>query len=489
MGDEIAQIDLNKVLEFYSREDVQDAILFLAKDREVAVRFPNLSYGKRPDILQYRLDILELAKQGALTFDVSEERWRNPLHLAPGMRRTELDSLRQGWDLLLDIDSNNLEISKLAADLVIKALEYYDVPVTVKFSGRAGFHIAVPYESFPDAIEGKETRTLFPEAARIVAAYIADMIKDQLSAAILQKYKIEQLQELSGKKFEELVEQDKNEKKLNPFSLVDIDTILISSRHLFRSVYSINQKTGLVSIPVDKKKILQFNKGSAAMDKVEVDKIPFLDISNAESNQAKQLFVQAYDWAKQAKVKEEEQQELSKSEEVEVPAEAIDEKYFPPCIKHILEGLEDGRKRAMFILINFLVCCGWSYDQIEKRLLEWNECNKEPLSQTILLSQLRYSRQKNKKVLPPNCDNKTYLLDIRACNPDALCRRVKNPVNYVKIRLKQQLEIEKQQNSKRTLTEEKKQQIKETKEKQKLFREEMKKKRGSEKDQEENIKK
>ncbi|MBW3013162.1 hypothetical protein KY325_02465 [Candidatus Woesearchaeota archaeon] len=485
MGDEIAQIDLNKVLEFYSREDVQDAILSLAKNREVAVRFPNLSYGKRPDILQYRLDILELAKQGALTFDVSEERWRNPLHLTPGMRRTELDSLRQGWDLILDIDSNNLEISKLAADLVIKALDYYDVPVTVKFSGRAGFHIAVPYESFPDAIEGKETKLLFPEAARIVAAYLADMIKDQLSAAILQKYKIEQLQELSGKQFEELVEENKNtkEKRLNPFSLVDIDTILISSRHLFRSVYSINQKTGLVSVPVHKKKILQFDKKTAAMDCVVAGQIPFLDISNVESNQAKQLFVQAFDWAKQAKVKEEEQQELSKNEEVDVPAEAIDEKYFPPCIRHILDGLEDGRKRAIFILINFLVCCGWSYDQIEKRLLEWNDCNKEPLSQTILLSQLRYSRQKNKKVLPPNCDNKTYLLDIRACNPDAMCKRIKNPVNYVKIRLKQQLEVEKKQNSKRTLTEEQKQKMKETREKQKLFKEEMKKKRETEKEQ------
>ncbi|MBD3259482.1 hypothetical protein GF371_02510 [Candidatus Woesearchaeota archaeon] len=477
MGDEIAKIDMDKVLEYYSREDVQEAILSLAENREIAVRYPNLSYGKRPDMLQYKSDILELAKQGVLTFDVSEERWSNPLHLASGMRRSELDSLRIGWDLILDIDSDNLELSKLATDLIIKALEYYDVPVTVKFSGRAGFHIAVPYESFPDAIEGKETRLLFPEAARIVAAYLADMIKEQLSAAILQKYSIKQLQEESGKQFEELVEQNEDEKKLNPFSLVDIDTILISSRHLFRSVYSINQKTGLVSAPVDKEKILLFDPDDATIDKTEVGKIPFLNRTNIKSNQARQLFVQAFDWAKQAKVKEEEQKGISKDEKVDIPAEAIEEKYFPPCIKHILEGLEDGRKRAVFILINFLVCCGWSYDQIEKRLLEWNENNREPLTHTTLLSQLRYARQKNRKVLPPNCDNKTYLLDMRACHPDSLCGKIKNPVNYVKIRLKQQINSEKQQKSKRKLTEEQKQRIKETREKQKAFKEKMKKKR------------
>jgi hypothetical protein len=483
MGGEIANIDLKKVLEFYSRDDVQEAILAVSENREIAVRYPNLSYGKRPDILQYKSDILELAKQGALTFDISEERWSNPLHLSSGMRRSEQDNLRIGWDLILDIDSNLLEISKIAADLVIKALNYYDVPVTIKFSGRAGFHIAVPYECFPEVIEGKETRLLFPEAARTVAAYLAEMIRDQLSAAILEKYNIEQLKKMTGKSFEELVSQKGNEKKFNPYGLVDIDTILISSRHLFRSVYSINQKVGLVSIPVDKEKILEFDPQSATMDKVEVGKIKFLDRENVEPNQARQLFIQAFDWAKQAKIKEEEKKELSKKEEVDIPTEAIREEFFPPCVKHILGGLEDGRKRASFMLINFLVCCGWSYDQIEKRLLEWNECNKEPLGHTTLLSQIRYARQKNRKVLPPNCDNKTYFLDIRACHGDGLCKKIKNPVNYVKIRLKQHIEKEREQNNKRTLTEEQKKKIKETREKQKAFREEMKKKREAKKEQ------
>ncbi|MBW2987260.1 hypothetical protein KY336_01800 [Candidatus Woesearchaeota archaeon] len=481
MGGEIADIDLNKVLEFYSRDDVQDAILEVSENREVAVRYPNLSYGKRPDILQYKSDILELAKQGALTFDISEERWSNPLHLSSGMRRSEQDNLRIGWDLILDIDSDLLEVSKLAADLIIKALDYYDVPVTIKFSGRAGFHIAVPYESFPEVIEGRETRLLFPEAARSVAAYLAEMIRDQLSAAILEKFSIEQLKKLTDKTFDELVAENKKGKSFNPYNIVDIDTILISSRHLFRSVYSINQKTGLVSIPVEKSKILEFDTESAKIENVEVGKIPFLDRSNVKSNQARQIFIQAFDWAKQAERKEEEKQEMSKKEEVEIPTEAIREEFFPPCVKHILGGLEDGRKRAVFMLINFLVCCGWSYDQIEKRLLEWNECNKEPLSHTVLLSQIRYAKQKNRKVLPPNCDNKTYFLDIRACHADGLCKKIKNPVNYVKIRLKQQIEKEREQDKKRTLTEEQKQRIRETKEKQKAFREKMRKKREAEK--------
>ncbi len=32
--------------------------------------------------------------------------------------------------------------------------------------------------------------------------------------------------------------------------------------------------------------------------------------------------------------------------------------------------------------------------------------------------------------MPPNCDNKGYYQDMRICTPDALCRKVKNPVNY-----------------------------------------------------------
>jgi len=47
-------------------------------------------FGKRPDVLQYPADVLELVKQGATSFHASEELWRNPLLLAPSMSRKDI---------------------------------------------------------------------------------------------------------------------------------------------------------------------------------------------------------------------------------------------------------------------------------------------------------------------------------------------------------------------------------------------------------------
>ena len=100
-------------------------------------------------------------------------------------------------------------------------------------------------------------------------------------------------------------------------------------------------------------------------------------------------------------------------------------------IKLILNtGLSDGRKRALFILINFLTSLGWNYDDIEKYLKEWNKKNNEPLRENYLLGQLRYHKTQKKKILPANCNNMMYYVDIGVCKPDNLCTKIKNPVSY-----------------------------------------------------------
>src|SRR3990167_1172311 len=96
-------IPLNVSLSYYKREDIQKALVEEAKDLEIGIRF-NESFGKRPDVLLHNADVFELAKQGATSFHSSEERWRNPLQLDPSLKRHELDRLRIGWDLVLDID-------------------------------------------------------------------------------------------------------------------------------------------------------------------------------------------------------------------------------------------------------------------------------------------------------------------------------------------------------------------------------------------------
>ena len=73
-------IHLSTLLKYYKREDVQKAMVEHSKNKEVGVRFGD-RFGKRPDVLQYPRDVLELAKEGATSFHASEELWSNALQL------------------------------------------------------------------------------------------------------------------------------------------------------------------------------------------------------------------------------------------------------------------------------------------------------------------------------------------------------------------------------------------------------------------------
>jgi DNA primase large subunit len=116
--------------------------------------------------------------------------------------------------------------------------------------------------------------------------------------------------------------------------------------------------------------------------------------------------------------------------------------FFPPCIRNISAGLEDGKKRGLLILINFLNSCNWEYDKIEEYIFKWNENNKpDKLRETYVRGQLRYykqqasqSKENKDRMMPPNCDNKGYMIDTQFCNPDGLCKSIKNPVQYAKKR-------------------------------------------------------
>lgn len=218
---------------------------------------------------------------------------------------------------------------------------------------------------------------------------------------------------------------------------MSIDTLLISSRHLYRSPYSLNEKSGLVSIPIDPTKILEFDKSQAEPNKIQVSKFKFLDRSSIIKGEANKLIVSSFDFKPRT-----EEEFIREKKEYIAPEEAISEKLFPPCVNIILKGLKDGRKRSMFILINFLNSCGWSYDQIEAKLHEWNKLNDEPLKEVLIVGQIRYHKQQKKKILPPNCpkrmnnipeaNQQNYYSDLHICNPDNLCARIKNPVQYTR---------------------------------------------------------
>ena len=78
------------VLSFYKREDIQESMVKSAVDREVAVKFSE-GFGKRPDVLKYPGEIIELAKQGATSFHASEELWNNPKLISSDMKKKDVE--------------------------------------------------------------------------------------------------------------------------------------------------------------------------------------------------------------------------------------------------------------------------------------------------------------------------------------------------------------------------------------------------------------
>jgi len=495
-------LTLSTCLKHYKRKDIQKEIIANAYDREVSFRFGENGFGKRPDILRYERDILELAKQGVTSFHASEELWDNPLRLDPALKKAELDELRIGWDLVLDIDCPSWKISKIIAWLIMRALEDHEISCySIKFSGNKGFHIGVPFEAFPEKISNTETKLLFPDGPKKITVYILDYISrnyitisEDNDIIFGNKYKVqrqhiekiktkEKLMEYHCKecgkkislkekkekieyvcpkcndqvvldenvayikcskcgypfmenmkrKFSKRLEKSetsicscgstKYEEKVNPLAIIEVDTLLISQRHLYRMPYSLHEKSGLCSLPFNPDNILKFEKKYAKPENLKVSKFRFLDKSNVKSNEAKQLLLQALDFSIQ-----EDKIQIKEQKLYDIPESAIPQKFFPPCILKGLQGMVDGRKRFMFALTNFLTSVGWDYDKIGELLHDWNKKNHESLREVYIVGQLRYHKQRKKRILPPNC--KKFYQEIGICIPDNLCEKIKNPATY-----------------------------------------------------------
>ena len=392
---------------YYSRKDIQQAIFEFCKDREVVPRYFE-GFGKRPDTLEYPSDVINQVKKGATSFHCSEELWQDPLQLSKELSQQELDSLRKGWDLVIDIDSKYFDYSKIMANLVIKALNFHGVKnVGVKFSGSKGFHILVPWKAFPMQIYEQEIKKMFPEFPKAISLYLHELIKPEL---------IHEITNLTGNK--SYVKDFESAEKVAP------DIVLVSSRHLFRCPYSLHEKTGLASIVINPDKLTDFQAKDA--DPLKVKVISYMP--EPKENEARELLLQALDWneSKKNEKKSENEKKYKKFHQII----SIDKSriVFPPCINNILKGIEDGKKRALFILLNYFHSLNFTKQETEEKIQEWNIKNKKPLLQGYVNSQLEYSF-KNKQVLPPNCD-KSHYKDISVCVPDELCKLVKNPINY-----------------------------------------------------------
>ncbi|MBU1252692.1 MAG: hypothetical protein KJ905_02875 [Nanoarchaeota archaeon] len=404
---------------YYSRPEVRKAIFQFSQNREIVPRYFE-GFGKRPDSLQYPGDVFQMVKKGATSFHCSEEIWNDPLEIQTGMPAKQLNSLRTGWDLLLDIDSKYLDYSKVLAEIIIKILKFYGIKnIGIKFSGSKGFHIIIPAKAFPEEINGIKTSEMFPEWPRIITQFIMDVSNKELIEKVTHLTK-----ESAG--FSKYVRDFEAPKEVVP------DLVLVSSRHLFRMPYSLHEKTSLASAVLDADSVGLFHPRDA--DPLKVKIINFMPES--EAGEASELLREALDWHKNRSLEEKKDSPVEFSRTGNVPKgdftpmkiTNLSEDLIPPTIKKILAGVSDGRKRSVFVIINFFRAIGLEKREIESRLEDWNKKNEVPLKEGYIKTQMDWS-YRNKIILPPNYD-KDYYKGI-GIPPTEEELRFKNPVSFV----------------------------------------------------------
>ena len=143
---------------------------------------------------------------------------------------------------------------------------------------------------------------------------------------------------------------------------------------------------------------------------------------NCEESEARELLLQAFDWAEknEPKVKKYEGASIS------LKGLTITEDMYPPIIKKILLGVkDDGRKRALSLVLSFFTSLEFPQDFIEEKIEKWNKKNYQPLKQGYIKSQILWYL-KNKR-LPPNYDKPIYKEFGIQSPPEP---GMKNPINY-----------------------------------------------------------
>jgi hypothetical protein len=395
-----------QIRQYYEQEALKERFLEISEYREIVPTYQN-GYGKRPDAINFPGDFDQFVENDAIAFHASVERWKNPLLID---QVSELDNLRTNWDLVLDIDcDDSFELAKKTAELVVEELRQHGIKnIYVKFSGNRGFHIGVNGEAFPREIGDEKFSDLYPNLARGIVDYLRHQLEDKI------------VKEVRAQGLEEEMKTDDGP---DPYQVSDIENDW-GQRHLFRMPYSLHDGSGLVSLPITPDEISEFEKEDAKIENIDFE-TGFLE--EAEDGEATNLAVQAMDFIEERR---EEKKERRTDKDFERPDDAIPEQYFPPTIKNLLEGLEDGRKRGLFILINFYRCVGYSWNEIESKMWDWNDRNEEALREAYVKSQLRWHRNRDEDVPPPNYDSNGYYKDMQVYEGDNLEEKVSNPVSY-----------------------------------------------------------
>ncbi len=219
--------------------------------------------------------------------------------------------------------------------------------------------------------------------------------------------------------------------EISASSIAALDLVLVAPRHLFRMPYSLHESTALSSIVLRKEDIKNFDPKMANPLMVNVhDFLP-----KNFSGEAQELLARSLEWKAQNS-KEEEKFEKKKYGEMnfkEIDFKSVDENLFPKPIKKLLKGLEDGKKRGLFVLITFYRALNYPKEIVYSRIDEWNKKNKPPLREAYVRGQIEWHYKQRKKILPPNYSNEGFYKDLGLLDE---MPRAKNPLSEISARLR-----------------------------------------------------
>jgi hypothetical protein len=223
-----------EILAYYGleRKDIAEAIFKYGRDRKTKMTTEPGTLGRGGGQKGFRSpdEILALARQALEGMEDAVPRRYPGFHgtlfrypVAEGLR----ERAGERADLVIDIDvKGNYKEAFREGRKVLDFLDSYNVPYRAKFSGGSGPHIIIPYETFPPGLSG----AMFERARRLLFQIISSRSR-------------------AG----------------------HIDGSFTSTDHFFRLPYSLNEITGLVSLPLRREQYDDFTPSMAEVPNVQVD--------------------------------------------------------------------------------------------------------------------------------------------------------------------------------------------------------------------------
>ena len=152
------------------------------------------------------------------------------------------------------------------------------------------------------------------------------------------------------------------------FSASALDTAIYDRRRLFRLPNSINAKSGLYKVPITFKQLHEFSQEQMMEWAKEPKAYPFVA--------PKYIAEAANQFASIVRIRE--TQKAKPKKKVEIPK---DKQKMLPCVDHILRtSISKGsRNRTMVALASSIMQAGYTQEETQEIIEQWNEQNDPPL--------------------------------------------------------------------------------------------------------------